>query len=191
MESINWILEEQIKHSYFLPDTTVQLEKVCPTFKVAIHFHPDHQQLKTLTASSNALVERVLTKVDYFFQVSIDGVTFDFSMYSVTNNSCSCICLILSRKINYRISVLINNWKQQVCIILLSIRLLGLNFRQRKQIRRRWKPPIVLGLDLQVILSYQVNSFESKIYLIYHCRFQPFPPEFRPKSKVKTEEKKD
>ena len=31
-EYIKWILEEQIKHSYFLPDTTVQLEKVCPTF---------------------------------------------------------------------------------------------------------------------------------------------------------------
>ena len=51
----------------------LELEKVAQLFQVAIHFHPRHPQLTTLTDNFNALVQLLLTKLDHYFYVSIDA----------------------------------------------------------------------------------------------------------------------
>ena len=51
-------------------------------FLVAIHFHPDRPQPKTVSDSSIALVDGLLKKLVYYLQVSSDGnVAFNFSEY--------------------------------------------------------------------------------------------------------------
>ena len=70
------------------------LETLVQLFQIAVHFHPGHPQLKTLTDSLDTLILLPSTKLDYYFVGSIDAYKIVFSkllycstVWSNTSNS--------------------------------------------------------------------------------------------------------
>ena len=72
-------------------------KKLAQLYQVAIHFHADHPQLKTLTDSSDALVQHI-AKLDYYFVTVFVGVLLMIADTVPLQSNCPSIVILIIQK---------------------------------------------------------------------------------------------